>query len=158
MDDKGRVRDVLVGDRGGQTGARLGLVSAGLMEGDGDGKGQNRKSRNDGGDGNGGDGDGGVGAGKGAGDGSGTATAAATTQQITMQESQLRKTAQRGVVKLFNAVRAAQVKVEEMEMETKGGRWKGVGTGGKVGERERKIGEMEREAFLEMVARGGIEG
>lgn len=68
-----------------------------------------------------------------------------------MQESEkrLRKTAQRGVVKLFNAVRQAQVRAEEAAKEAAA---KGV-----VGraQREEKIGEMSRKGFLEMVAAGG---
>lgn len=69
--------------------------------------------------------------------------------QIAEQERRLRKTAQRGVVKLFNAVRAAQVRGEEA---VKLAREKGV-----VGEkkREEKVGEMGRSAFLEMVGAGG---
>ncbi|MCJ1475802.1 hypothetical protein MMC13_004466 [Lambiella insularis] len=64
-------------------------------------------------------------------------------------ERRLRKTAQRGVVKLFNAVRAAQVKGEEAGREA---RAKGV-----VGEkrREERVGEMGKKAFLELVAGGG---
>lgn len=61
------------------------------------------------------------------------------------QERRLRKTAQRGVVKLFNAVRAAQVKGEEAGRERKGGREA----------REERVREMGREGFLELVAGGG---
>lgn len=62
------------------------------------------------------------------------------------QEKRLRKTAQRGVVKLFNAVRAAQVKGEEAARERRGG--------GRQA-REERIKEMGREGFLELVAGGG---
>ena len=68
---------------------------------------------------------------------------------VAEQERRLRKTAQRGVVKLFNAVRAAQVRSEEASRAL---REKGV-----VGQqkREEKIGEMGRQAFLDMVSGGG---
>ena len=70
--------------------------------------------------------------------------------QIAEQERRLRKTAQRGVVKLFNAVRAAQVKGEEAAREA---RQQGI-----VGDKRKseKVGEMGRNAFLEMVGAGGI--
>ncbi len=62
------------------------------------------------------------------------------------QERRLRKTAQRGVVKLFNAVRAAQVKAEEAARES---RKQGV-----VGvvRREEKATEMSKQGFLELIA------
>lgn len=62
------------------------------------------------------------------------------------REKRLRKTAQRGVVKLFNAVRQAQVRAEEAAKETKGG---------SRGRREERVEEMSRTGFLEMVAAGG---
>lgn len=62
------------------------------------------------------------------------------------QERRLRKTAQRGVVKLFNAVRAAQVKAEEAARES---RKQGV-VG--VGRREEKATEMSKQGFLELIA------
>jgi len=64
-------------------------------------------------------------------------------------EKRLRKTAQRGVVKLFNAVRAAQVKGEEAAREA---RAKGlVGQG----RREEKVNEMSKKGFLDLIAGGG---
>ncbi|KAL9126094.1 MAG: hypothetical protein Q9217_004810 [Psora testacea] len=60
------------------------------------------------------------------------------------QERRLRKTAQRGVVKLFNAVRQAQVKAEEARAQ-----------GGSRGRKEERVGEMTKKGFLEMVATGG---
>ncbi|KAL8847126.1 MAG: hypothetical protein Q9221_007832 [Calogaya cf. arnoldii] len=65
------------------------------------------------------------------------------------QERRLKKTAQRGVVKLFNAVRMAQVRGEEARKEAVG---KGI-----VGSnrREEKVGEMSKKGFLELVASGG---
>jgi hypothetical protein len=64
-------------------------------------------------------------------------------------EKRLRKTAQRGVVKLFNAVRAAQVKGEEAARETR--------TRGTVGfgRREEKVNEMSKKGFLDLIASGG---
>ena len=66
--------------------------------------------------------------------------------EIQEQEKRLRKTAQRGVVKLFNAVRAAQVKGEEAARNAKGG--------GRDRKQER-VGEMSKQGFLELVAGGG---
>ena len=59
-------------------------------------------------------------------------------------EKKLRKTAQRGVVKLFNAVRQAQVRAEEAAKER-----------GSRGRREERVGEMSKTGFLELVAGGG---
>ena len=72
--------------------------------------------------------------------------------ELAEQERRLRKTAQRGVVKLFNAVRAAQVKAEEAGREA---REKGV-VG--VGRREEKVSEMSKQGFLEVIAGGGTGG
>ena len=70
--------------------------------------------------------------------------------QETMElEKRLRKTAQRGVVKLFNAVRAAQVKGEEAAREA---RLKGVVGQGR---REERVNEMSKKGFLELIAGGG---
>lgn len=63
------------------------------------------------------------------------------------QERRLRKTAQRGVVKLFNAVRAAQVKGEEAAKE-----------GGAPVRKEKRVTEMSKVGFLELVAGGGATG
>lgn len=60
------------------------------------------------------------------------------------QEKKLRKTAQRGVVKLFNAVRAAQVKGEEAARK-----------GGAPGRKKERVEEMSKQGFLELVAGGG---
>ncbi|KAI5461427.1 Rrp15p-domain-containing protein [Mariannaea sp. PMI_226] len=72
-----------------------------------------------------------------------------TTGEIMETERRLRKVAQRGVVKLFNAVRAAQVKAVEAD---KGNRKEGV-----IGmnKREEKINEMSKKGFLELIASGG---
>jgi len=72
-----------------------------------------------------------------------------STAETIELEKRLRKTAQRGVVKLFNAVRAAQVKGEEAAKEA---RKKGlVG----YGRREEKVNEMSKKGFLELIAGGG---
>jgi hypothetical protein len=72
------------------------------------------------------------------------------SMQETMElEKRLRKTAQRGVVKLFNAVRAAQVKGEEAARDARN-----MGVVGK-GHREEKITEMSKKGFLELIAGGG---
>lgn len=63
------------------------------------------------------------------------------------QERRLRKTAQRGVVKLFNAVRAAQVKGEEAAKK-----------GGAPARKEKRVTEMSKVGFLELVAGGGATG
>ncbi|KAF4988267.1 hypothetical protein FDECE_15118 [Fusarium decemcellulare] len=72
-----------------------------------------------------------------------------TTSEIMETERRLRKVAQRGVVKLFNAVRAAQVKAVETEKNT---RKEGV-----IGmkQREEKVNEMSKKGFLELIASGG---
>ncbi|KAF4345244.1 alkaline phosphatase D [Fusarium beomiforme] len=72
-----------------------------------------------------------------------------STSEIMETERRLRKVAQRGVVKLFNAVRAAQVKAVEAE--------KGVRKEGLIGmkKREEKVNEMSKKGFLELIASGG---
>ncbi|KAK4239377.1 Rrp15p-domain-containing protein [Achaetomium macrosporum] len=74
---------------------------------------------------------------------------AETTEQILAAEKRLRKVAQRGVVKLFNAVRAAQVKAAEAE---RAARREGV-VG--VKRKEEKVAEMSRKGFLDLIASGG---
>ena len=72
-----------------------------------------------------------------------------TAEAVAQDEKRLKKTAQRGVIKLFNAVRAAQVKGEEAAQEA---RKEGV-----VGmkHREGRINEMSKQGFLELIASGG---
>ena len=72
-----------------------------------------------------------------------------TTAEIMETERRLRKTAQRGVVKLFNAVRAAQVAGTEAE---KGTRKAGI-IG--MGRREEKVNELSKKGFLDLIASGG---
>ena len=69
--------------------------------------------------------------------------------EILAQERRLRKTAQRGVIKLFNAVRAAQVKAEEEAKKLRESGYVGIL------KRSVKLGEMGRNAFLELVGAGG---
>lgn len=72
-----------------------------------------------------------------------------TVQQIMEEEKRLRKTAQRGVVRMFNAVRAAQIKGEQAAREA---RERGlVG----AGRREEKVNEMSKQGFLELISGGG---
>ena len=82
--------------------------------------------------------------GKGAEEGEGV-----SVHEIMETEKRLRKTAQRGVVKLFNAVRAAQIKGEEAAREARN---KGL-----VGEGRRKerVNEMSKKGFLELITGGG---
>jgi hypothetical protein len=61
------------------------------------------------------------------------------------EEKRLRKIAQRGVVKLFNAVRAAQVRGEEAAREERK-----KGTIG-MGEREKAVNEVSKQGFLELI-------
>lgn len=68
--------------------------------------------------------------------------------EIMELEKRLRKTAQRGVVKLFNAVRAAQIKGEQAAKEART-----KGTVG-FGRREEKVNEMSKQGFLELIAGG----
>ena len=76
-------------------------------------------------------------------------TTSVSTAHIQEQERRLKKTAQRGVVKLFNAVRAAQVKGEQARAEAK--REGVVG----MGQREERASEMSKKGFLDLLAQGG---
>jgi hypothetical protein len=72
-----------------------------------------------------------------------------STAEMVETERRLRKVAQRGVVKLFNAVRAAQVAAVTAE---KGVRKEGV-IG--MGRRQEKVNEMTKKGFLDLIASGG---
>jgi hypothetical protein len=72
-----------------------------------------------------------------------------TTAEILASEAKLRKTAQRGVVKMFNAVRAAQVKSTEAERSAREAGMIGMGR------REEKANEMSKKGFLDLIASGG---
>ncbi|KAK5270010.1 pre-60S ribosomal particles component [Exophiala xenobiotica] len=65
--------------------------------------------------------------------------------EIAEEEKRLRKIAQRGVVKLFNAVRAAQVKGEQAAREERK-----KGTIG-IAHREEKVNEMSKQGFLDLI-------
>ncbi|KAF2279879.1 Rrp15p-domain-containing protein [Westerdykella ornata] len=71
-----------------------------------------------------------------------------STADIVAEEKRLRRTAQKGVIKLFNAVRAAQIKAEQAEKEAK--------AAGVVGlaKREEKVSEMSKQGFLDMITGG----
>ncbi|KAL6878919.1 Rrp15p domain-containing protein [Trichoderma novae-zelandiae] len=71
------------------------------------------------------------------------------TSEILAIEKTLRKTAQRGVIRMFNAVRAAQVQAAEAE---KAARKEGI-IGAKT--REEKVNEMSKKGFLDLIASGG---
>ncbi|KAH0498129.1 hypothetical protein TgHK011_005402 [Trichoderma gracile] len=72
-----------------------------------------------------------------------------TTSEILAIEKSLRKTAQRGVIRMFNAVRAAQVQAAEAE---RAARKEGI-IGAKS--REEKVNEMSKKGFLDLIASGG---
>ena len=65
--------------------------------------------------------------------------------EVAEEEKRLRKIAQRGVVKLFNAVRAAQVRAEEAAKEERR-----KGTVGMTN-REAKVNEMSKQGFLDLI-------
>ncbi|KAJ5620898.1 hypothetical protein N7510_004882 [Penicillium lagena] len=67
------------------------------------------------------------------------------TGAVTEEEKRLRKMAQRGVVKLFNAVRAAQVRGEEAAKDERQ-----KGTVG-MGEREKAVNEVSKQGFLDLI-------
>ncbi|KAI9715412.1 MAG: hypothetical protein M1828_000872 [Chrysothrix sp. TS-e1954] len=68
-----------------------------------------------------------------------------STGDIAEEEKRLRRMAQRGVIKLFNAVRAAQVKGEEAARE---GQKEGmIG----IGRRNEKVNEMSKKRFLDLL-------
>ncbi|KAH7413590.1 Rrp15p-domain-containing protein [Phaeosphaeria sp. MPI-PUGE-AT-0046c] len=71
-----------------------------------------------------------------------------STADTTAQEKALRRTAQKGVIKLFNAVRAAQVKGEMAEKEAKAHNIVGLD------QREEKVKEMSKQGFLDMITGG----
>jgi fusion and transport protein UGO1 len=71
------------------------------------------------------------------------------TGKVLEEEKRLRKTAQRGVIRMFNAVRAAQVKGEEAAKSAKQEGILGLG------KREERVAEMSKQGFLDMIAGGG---
>jgi len=76
-------------------------------------------------------------------------TTEVSTETIFEQEKKYKKIAQRGVVRMFNAIRAAQVMGEQAARDaTKQGV---VG----IDQREQKVNEMSKKGFLELIAAGG---
>ncbi|KAJ4332348.1 pre-60S ribosomal particles component [Didymella glomerata] len=73
---------------------------------------------------------------------------AVSTAEVTAKEKELRRTAQKGVIKLFNAVRAAQVKGEMAEQQSKDANLVGIA------KREEKVKEMSKQGFLDMITGG----
>lgn len=71
-----------------------------------------------------------------------------STADTTAKEKELRRTAQKGVIKLFNAVRAAQVKGEQAERDAKASNLVGMD------KREDKVKEMSKQGFLDMITGG----
>lgn len=71
-----------------------------------------------------------------------------STADTTAKEKELRRTAQKGVIKLFNAVRAAQVKGEQAERDAKAQNVVGMD------KREEKVKEMSKQGFLDMITGG----
>ncbi|KAM4056311.1 rrp15p domain-containing protein [Hirsutella rhossiliensis] len=73
----------------------------------------------------------------------------ASTAQVLQTERKLREVAKRGVIKMFNAVRAAQVKAAEAERDVK--------KTGVIGSnrREEKVNELSKKGFLDLIASGG---
>lgn len=72
-----------------------------------------------------------------------------STEGIIEQEKKYKKLAQRGVVRMFNAIRAAQVMGEQAARD--------AASQGVVGidKREQKVNEMSKRGFLELIAGGG---
>lgn len=68
--------------------------------------------------------------------------------EVAAEEKRLRKVAQRGVVKLFNAVRAAQVQGEQAAKEERK-----KGTIG-VEHRQDRVNEMSKQGFLDLISGG----
>ena len=71
-----------------------------------------------------------------------------STAATSAREKELRRTAQKGVIKLFNAVRAAQVKGEQAERESK------AGLVVCMDKREEKVKEISKQGFLDMITGG----
>ncbi|CAK7268984.1 pre-60S ribosomal particles component [Sporothrix epigloea] len=74
---------------------------------------------------------------------------AETTATILTAERRLRKVAQRGVVQLFNAVRAAQTKAALAQKQAKSEGLLGMD------KRSARVTEMSRKGFLDLIASGG---
>ncbi|CZT21997.1 uncharacterized protein RCC_07866 [Ramularia collo-cygni] len=79
----------------------------------------------------------------------GVETEGVDTGAVMELEKKLKKTAQRGVVRLFNAVRAAQVQGEKARIH--------AANTGVVGmaKREERVNEMSKQGFLDLISSGG---
>jgi hypothetical protein len=79
----------------------------------------------------------------------GLETEGVETGRVMELEKKLKKTAQRGVVRLFNAVRAAQVQGEKARLH--------AANTGVVGmqKREERVNEMSKQGFLDLIGSGG---
>ncbi|RCI17394.1 hypothetical protein L249_2098 [Ophiocordyceps polyrhachis-furcata BCC 54312] len=75
--------------------------------------------------------------------------ATTSTADLLIRERKLREVAKRGVIKMFNAVRAAQIKATEADKDAKRS---GVITSDR---RKQKINELSKKGFLELIASGG---
>jgi hypothetical protein len=72
-----------------------------------------------------------------------------STGEILQTERRLRKTAHRGVIMLFRAVREAQERATEAERDARKDGIVGVQS------RQEKVNEMSRQGFLDLIAGGG---
>ncbi|KAF2211853.1 hypothetical protein CERZMDRAFT_27714, partial [Cercospora zeae-maydis SCOH1-5] len=79
----------------------------------------------------------------------GLETAEVDTGAVLEEEKRLKKTAQRGVVFMFNAVRKAQISAEEERR-----RLQGEGVVG-MKKREERVNEMSKQGFLDLISSGG---
>ena len=77
-----------------------------------------------------------------------------STGEVVEMEKMLKRTAQKGVVKLFNAVRAAQVGGLQAEREAQGDTGKVIG----LDSRKKKVDEMSKQGFLDLLASGKAAG
>ena len=72
-----------------------------------------------------------------------------TTSEIMADEKRLRKLATKGVVRMFNAIRQAQAGVLQAQSINKEEGVIGFGN------RDEKVAEMSKDAFLDLIAKGG---
>lgn len=76
-----------------------------------------------------------------------------STGEVVELEKQLKRTAQKGVVKLFNAVRAAQMRGIQAEKEAQDDDSKIIG----MDSRKKKVDEMSKQGFLDLLASGKVD-
>ena len=77
-----------------------------------------------------------------------------STGEVVEMEKMLKRTAQKGVIKLFNAVRAAQMGGLQAEKEAQGEDGRVIG----LDSRKRKVDEMSKQGFLDLLASGKATG